>query len=291
VDERTCLIALAMTKSIGWILAGRLYAHFGSYQAVLEASESELRHVQGIGAQTAASITAIDLAQVAVQLAAFSTQQITASTWQEETYPTRLAALSDRPLVVYSKGHQPIPPCRTVAIVGTREAQPESIQLARDWAAGFAERGWTIISGLARGIDTAAHRGAMEATNANQQFRTVAVFGSGVNVIYPPENRHLADQVMASGAILSEVHPNTAPSPNGLMRRNRLIAALSEAVIIVEAGQGSGALHAAHCAEMVRLPLYAVNNSEGNAELLSRYARPLPDSVDLMISEIESGTG
>jgi DNA processing protein len=261
VDERTCLIALAMTKSIGWVLANRLRDHFGSFAAVFTADERELRRVQGIGAQIAASILAVDLAQTAIQLDRFAVQQIAVMTYQDSDYPARLAALPDRPLVLYRKGAQAIPSQKTVAIVGTREAQPLSIQTAQAWATAFASKGWTVISGLARGIDSAAHRGALAATTSDLTCRTIAVFGAGVNVIYPPENRTLATQVMTAGSLVSEVQPETAPSPNGLMRRNRLIAALSDAVIVVEAGEGSGALHAASAAQALNIPVYAIPNS------------------------------
>jgi DNA processing protein len=116
----------------------------------------------------------------------------------------------------------------------------------------------------------------------------LAVLGCGVNVTYPPENDPLAQQLVANGAMFSELHPNTAPSPNALMRRNRLITALSRAVIVVEAGATSGALYAARCGHSQGRPVFALNNSAGNASLLEGFAHPLPDSVDNMITHINS---
>jgi DNA processing protein len=176
--------------------------------------------------------------------------------------------LEDRPLVVFWKGQISTADSKTIAIVGTREPQPDSLELARIWAQDMATRGWTVISGLARGIDGMAHRGAL-----NGKGRTLAVLGSGVNVVYPPEHQTLAQEIVEHGALISELHPDSSPSTTALMRRNRLIASFAGAIIVVEAGAASGALHAARFGHAMGRPVYVVDNSAGNSALLRDFAR------------------
>ncbi len=280
IDDRTRIIALALTDRVGWTLIHRLIERFGTLEAALSASPDALQTVQGIGKQIAANIRAIDLDRLAAELWRFEAQGITVATWQDAHYPARLKGLDDRPLALFWKGAIQPEDTRSIAIVGTRQPAGASIRLAQQWAADLAARGWTVVSGLARGIDTAAHQGALAANG-----RTIAVLGCGVNVVYPPENRPLAAQVIASGALISEVHPNTAPTANTLMRRNRLIAGLSRALIVIEAPADSGALHAARYAHGQGTPVFAVDNSEGNAALLRDFARVLPEDVKVLIKD------
>lgn len=281
INDRTRIIALSLTRSVGWKLIHRLLDRFESFEAIFSATVDDLRSVHGIGQQIAANIQAVDLCELADELEQFEAKGMTVATWQDADYPAQLREIDDKPLTLFWKGTLQAADQQAVAIVGTREAKPESLNIAKHYAAGFAERGWTVVSGLARGIDSAAHQGAIGAGG-----RSLAVLGCGVNVIYPPENAALAQRLAADGAILSEVHPNTAPSPNALMRRNRLITALSRAVIVVEAGEGSGALHAGRCGHEQGRLVYAVNNSAGNAALLKDFARSLPDSVDDLIAQL-----
>lgn len=283
IDDRTRIIALSLTRSVGWKLTHRLLDHFGTLEGVFTASETELRSVHGIGQQIAANIRAIDLCRLADDLARFKDQGITTTVWSDTAYPPQLLEIDDRPLTLFWKGTILPTDQQAIAIVGTREPTSESIRTAQHYAATFAQHGWTVVSGLARGIDSAAHEGALSVDG-----RSFAVLGCGVNVIYPPENGTIAQELIANGAIFSEVHPNTAPSPNALMRRNRLITALSRAVIIVEAGAGSGALYAARCAHTQGRPVFALNNSAGNASLLQEFAHPLPDDLDAIIAQIDS---
>jgi len=283
IDDRTRIIALSLTRSVGWKLTHRLLERFSTLEAIFAADVEELRTVHGIGPQIASNICAIDLCHLVEDLERFQAQGITAAAWQDTIYPLRLLEIEDKPLALFWKGTLLPADEQAVAIVGTREASNDSLRLAQRYAAAFAERGWTVISGMARGIDSAAHQGALAAGG-----RSIAVLGCGVNVIYPPENAALAKQIASSGALLSEIHPNTAPSPNALMRRNRLITALSRAVIVVEAGATSGALYAARCGRDQGRPVFAINNSAGNVELLEQFARPLPANVDEMIGQIGS---
>ncbi|HLY24945.1 MAG TPA: DNA-processing protein DprA [Aggregatilineales bacterium] len=282
-DERLSLIGLAMTRSIGPRLLDRLLARFGTLGAVLSASVEDLRTVQGIGPVIAGSIRRIDLRRLESELARFESQGIAFATWQDSAYPPALLKLDDKPLVVFWKGawQWEADDCRAIAIVGTREAQPQWARYAREYGKALAQRGWLVVSGMARGIDSAGQRGALEGGG-----RTLAVLGCGVNVVYPPENHALAKDIAANGALLCEVHPDTSPSPNALTRRNRLITALSAATLVIEAGGASGALHAARCAHAQGRPVYAVDNSEGNAALLQDFAQPLPDDVDDLLADV-----
>ncbi len=280
--ERTITIALALTERIGWTLIHRLIDRFGTLEAAFGATDAELRSVHGIGKQIAANIRAIDLPRLEADLHRFETLGIRVATWQDAAYPDVLNRLPDRPLTLFWKGTLPAKDAPTVAIVGTREPSPDSVQRAAQLAGAFARRGWTVISGLARGIDTAGHEGALAAGGC-----TTAVLGCGVNVIYPPENGPLAGRIQSNGALIAEVHPDTPPSPMALMRRNRLITGLSRAVIVVEAPVNSGALHAARYAHEQGRPVFAIDNSAGNAALLRDFAHPLPDSIDALIGSLE----
>jgi DNA processing protein len=187
-------------------------------------------------------------------------------------YPAALAALPDAPPVLFIRGALDPVDWRAVAIVGTRQPSPTAYDRARIIAGELAQRGWTIVSGLAAGIDTAAHSGALRAGG-----RTLAVLGSGINVIYPPQNTDLAALVKTTGALLSEVHPDSPPNSPALVARNRMISGLSRVVIVVAAGATSGSLHAARFARVHGRLVYAVESDlDGNQQLIADGARSLP---------------
>jgi|WetSurMetagenome_2_1015567.scaffolds.fasta_scaffold44071_1 DNA processing protein len=152
-------------------------------------------------------------------------------------YPAQLQEIYDPPLVLYARGHTDIllQPC--VAIVGTRKPTVYGLQMAQGLASDLGRRGITVVSGLARGIDSAAHRGCIQGTGA-----TVAVLGSGIDVIYPRENRQLSEQIQENGLILSEFSPGTSPSPQNFPVRNRIISGLALGTLIIEASEYSGSL-------------------------------------------------
>jgi len=168
-------------------------------------------------------------------------------------YPARLAEVPDAPATLHVRGALVDADALAVAIVGSRRATPYGLEVAETLAADLAARGVTIVSGLARGIDSAAHRGALRVGG-----RTLAVLGSGVDVIYPPENRRLADEIAARGAVLSQFAPGTPPLPQNFPARNQVIAALSLAVVIVEAAEKSGSLITARLAAELGREVLAV---------------------------------
>ncbi len=168
---------------------------------------------------------------------------VEAVTWLSARYPPLLAGIFDPPLVLWIRGSIETLSERAVAIVGSRGASVYGEEAAARIASGLASLGFVIVSGLARGIDAAAHRGALAARG-----RTVAVLGCGPDVVYPPEHAALTEEVVRSGAIVSELAPGTRPRAMHFPRRNRIISALSLGVVVVEARQRSGALITADCA-------------------------------------------
>jgi DNA processing protein len=162
--------------------------------------------------------------------------------WTDDEYPPALAAIVDPPPVLWLRGAPEALERPSVAIVGSRAGTPYALAVAERLAADLAARGLTVVSGLARGVDSAAHRGALQAGT------TVAVLGSGVDVIYPSEHAGLARQIAQAGALLSELAPGTAPHKSFFPMRNRLISGLSRGVVVVEAGTKSGSLITARMA-------------------------------------------
>jgi DNA processing protein len=168
-------------------------------------------------------------------------------------YPSRLSEVPDAPAALHVRGGLVDEDALAVAIVGSRRATTYGLEVAETLAADLAARGVAIVSGLARGIDSAAHRGALRVGG-----RTLAVLGSGVDVIYPPENRRLADEIAERGALLSQFAPGTPPLPQNFPIRNQVIAALSLAVVVVEAAERSGSLITARLAAELGREVLAV---------------------------------
>ncbi len=207
-------------------------------------------------------------------------------TYEDSTYPPHLRNLPDPPPFLYVRGELPVGDAG-VAVVGSRRATPYGIKVAGDLGRGLAQAGLVVVSGLARGIDTAAHRGALAGDG-----RTVGVLGSGIDVVYPKENRRLFDEVAAQGALVTEFPLGTPPLAHHFPVRNRVIAALSEAVVVVEAARDSGSLITARlAADDLGLPVAAVpgpvtsKTSMGCNDLLYDGATPVrgvQDAIDLL---------
>jgi len=202
-------------------------------------------------------------------------------TYENPAYPPRLRNLPDPPPFLYVRGELPVGDAG-VAVVGSRRATPYGIKVAGDLGRGLARAGLVVVSGLARGIDTAAHRGALAGDG-----RTVGVLGSGIDIVYPKENRRLFDQVAGQGALVSEFPLGTPPHAHHFPVRNRVIAALSEAVVVVEAARDSGSLITARlAADELGLPVAAVpgpvtsRTSVGCNDLLYDGATPVRDVLD-----------
>jgi DNA processing protein len=200
-------------------------------------------------------------------------------------YPSLLRHLRDAPLYLTARG-EPLVEGPAVAIVGARRATPYGLDVARQLAEGLAHAGVTVVSGLARGIDAAAHEGALAARG-----RTVAVLGSGIDVVYPPEHRELAGRVMASGTLLSERPVGTAPLPAHFPARNRILAGMTQGTVVVEAAERSGSLITArlandHGREVFAVPGRIDSPLSAGAHLMIREGAVLTTGVDDILAEI-----
>lgn len=246
LTPREALVTLNLIPGLGSIRIQNLLEHFGSAELALAAPASMLQQVPRIGpAQAAAIVDWQSCTNVHVEMDAAEQMGVRMVTLQDEDYPTALRRMADPPVVLYVRGEwQECDSTRGVAIVGTRRATPYGITVARKFGRELADAGCTIISGLARGIDTAAHTGALDAGG-----RTIAVAGFGLAELYPPENAGLVECILdGHGALVSEFPLYMRPNRNTFPQRNRIVAAWSRATLVVEAPNHSGALHTAHLA-------------------------------------------
>jgi len=279
---RFCLI-----PGVGPRTGRALLERFGSPEAVLAAAPSQLREVPGVGPKLAEKIvTAADAIDAEGELALCHQRGVSILTEADESYPALLREIADPPGVLFVRGQILPQDGLAVAIVGTRHATPYGLRQAERLAGGLARAGLTIVSGLARGIDAAAHRGALAAGG-----RTIAVLGSGVLNVYPSEHESLANDVIASGAVVSESPPLAAPLAGSFPQRNRLISGLGLGVIIVEAGLRSGALITARLAGEQGRDVFAVpgrvdmRTSQGCHRLLRDGAK-LVETADDVLEEL-----
>lgn len=265
-------VALSLAEHIGGKKLRALMAHFGGDpRAILNADAAALRQVPGIGPKIARIIENIDLAAVEAALPRWQAAGITLCALCDPSYPARLAAVDDAPPTLFIRGKLPAPTLRAVAIVGTRQPSRKAVETAEQLSMGLAQRGVVIVSGLALGIDRAAHLGALAVGG-----RTLAVLGSGVLNIYPQANAPLAQAILARGAVISEVNPAAQPNATTLVARNRIISGLSDALIVVESSVEGGAMHAARRALEQGRKVYAVeSDASGNRALIAAGAVPL----------------
>lgn len=268
-------LALTTVPGIGGVTARKMIERFGDVESIFAASAAELIEVPRVTPPMAQQILAASIDQLENELLSLSDEGIDLLTWDDDRFPTRLRLLSDAPLVLFVRGVIKRADDNAVAIVGTREPSLAAVEAAHTLGRELAARGLTIVSGLAHGIDTAGHRGAIETG------RTIAVLGSGIRVIHPKENVELAEDIIGCGAILSELHPNTPPRGPSLMARDRIISGLSRAVIVIEAGEKSGSLDTASKAVKQGRCVYAVPGSAGTDQLIAGGARVIdPASLD-----------
>jgi DNA processing protein len=241
-DELEGLLRLALIQGVGPHRLAALVGTFGSADAVLRASPGRLRSVAGIGPELAGRIlsAARSPGGGAAARAMRSMRRVGAFalTSTDPKYPPAFGRVVDPPYLLFGAGDLSALELESIAIVGTRSPTPYGKTAARQLSADLALAGYCIISGLARGIDSAAHEGALSVGAP-----TMAVLGHGIDQIYPPENKQLFDAVRENGLLLTEYSPGETPKSGNFPRRNRLIAALSKAVLVVEMGHQSGAQH------------------------------------------------
>lgn len=234
-------LQLSLTDGIGPILTRRLIDAAGSAPAACAADVDLLNNVEGIGLAKSRKIAAALRAaasEVDRELERAAAQRITILCPDDEAYPPLLRSISDPPTVLYARGTIEPRDLNAVAIVGSRRCSMYGREQAERFASLLAGAGFTVISGGARGVDSSAHRGAM----AHPQGRTIAVLGSGLDVVYPPENAPLFAQIAEHGAVLSEFAFGTPPNKENFPRRNRVVSGMSRGVLVVEADERSGAL-------------------------------------------------
>ena len=254
---------LALTRIDGLGIRGchKLIQHFGSPQAAYMASLTELESC-GVPARVAQAI----FAQAALKDAEREVQEIAKAdceliAYDNEAYPPLLKQIPDAPLLLYVKGDVKVLSQYAVAVVGSRRPSAYGSSVAHRLAHDLAQRQMVVVSGLARGVDSAAHRGALEAKG-----KTVAVMGSGIDVMYPRENKKLADEIAKSGAVISEFPLGTGPTPENFPIRNRIISGLSLGVVVVEAAEYSGSLITARLALEQNREVFAVPGNITSAQ-------------------------
>jgi DNA processing protein len=215
----------------------------------------------------------------------------TAVAWGDGAYPPALAAVFDPPPVLWIRGDARALRAQAVAVVGSRAASPYAVAVAERLARDLAARGIVVVSGLARGVDSAAHRGALGAATGAAHGTTVAVLGSGVDVVYPSEHKALARDIERAGAIVSELVPRTPPRAVFFPLRNRIISGLSRAVVVIEAGERSGSLITARCAleqgrEVLAVPGNVLSGRNRGAHALLRDGAKIVETADDILEEL-----
>jgi DNA processing protein len=246
-------IALTLIKSVGHVTAKNLLAHFGSAEAIFTADKSELLTVGGIGELTARQILNTNaLSLAAEQLGVIRQHKIEVLFYTGERYPWRLRECYDAPVLLYYKGNADLNHSRIVSIVGTRNATAYGQALCRQLAETLAPYNVLIVSGLAYGIDVAAHK---ESLSSN--IPTIGVLGHGLDRMYPAGHRQIAGKMLNNGGLLSEFPLGTEPYKDNFPKRNRIIAGISDLTIVVEAAMKGGALITAEIAGSYNRDVFA----------------------------------
>ncbi|MFO7934751.1 MAG: DNA-processing protein DprA [Bacteroidales bacterium] len=240
-------IALTMIPDIGPVTARKLIDHLGSVPAILQQNPEKLMQIRGIGPRLSAAISSSRLLEKAGREEEFITRHhIKASYYEDPDYPRRLKECNDGPILLYSRGKPCLNAKRILSVVGTRRATSYGKEVCRELIRGIANMygDVVIVSGLAFGIDVAAHRAALE-----NGLDTVAVLGHGLRTIYPHVHRETAKKIIRQGALVTDFHSETGPERNNFLRRNRIIAGLSDATLVIESGEKGGALITADLAD------------------------------------------
>lgn len=288
MDSREALVALNLIEGVGPVRVRQLLEHFGEAPAILSASKNQLMHVRGIGEDTADAISSweksVDLAGELKRITDFGCRVIIQS---DEEYPAMLREIYDPPIVLYVKGRLNAKDKNAVAMVGSRQTTHYGIETARKLAYQLAYVGVTVVSGGARGIDTATHQGALAAKG-----RTVCVLGTGINIVFPPENNDLFDRIAENGAVMTQFPFNRNGDKQSFAIRNRIVAGMTLGSVVVEADLHSGALITANFATEYGRQVFAVPGridsprSKGCHDLIKKGAK-LCEGAEDILSEFE----
>jgi DNA processing protein len=284
MDSREALVVLNMVDHVGPVRLRHLLDSFGAPESILEASKSQLLAVHGIGEDTATAIanweTTVDLAAELKRVADFGCHILISS---DEEYPASLRQIYDPPIVLYVKGKLTTNDKNAVSIVGSRQTTHYGLEVARKLGYQLAYMGVTVVSGGARGIDTAAHQGVL-----NAKGRTVAVLGTGINIVFPSENAELFERIAASGAIVTQFPFNRTADKQTFPIRNRIVAGMTLGTVVVEANLTSGALITANFATEYGRQVFAVPGridsprSKGCHKLIKNGAKLCEDVEDIL---------
>ncbi|MDR1304109.1 MAG: DNA-processing protein DprA [Verrucomicrobiales bacterium] len=289
MERLECYLVLNSLRLIGPVRVRKLVEAFGAVERIFLQSMSALAAVDGIGPKVARSLREweqhFDLAE---ELRRLGELNISVLDCADERYPRQLAEIYDPPLVLYYKGDLAAASRRGISVVGSRRTSPYGLETAKKLSYQTAYAGLPVTSGLARGIDTAAHQGALAARG-----RTIAVLGCSLDLMYPPENQALADALVEHGGLLvSEFPLGTPPDKRTFPMRNRIVSGLSGGVLVIEAGEHSGALITARMAVEQGRQVFAVPGridhlqSKGCHRLIKEGAK-LVESVDDILAEFE----
>src|SRR5687768_10646565 len=273
-----------MLEHVGPIRLRKLLERFGDAPAILSASATELQRVEGIGAETADAIAhwekRIDLAAELRRIETYGCQVVIES---DDNYPALLRQIYDPPIVLYVKGTLLAADKNGVAVVGSRQCSHYGLEVARKLSYQLAYIGVTVVSGGARGIDTAAHQGTLSACG-----RTITVLGNGINIVFPPENVELFQRVAASGAVITQFPFNRSADKQSFPIRNRIVAGMTLGTVVVEANLTSGALITAKFANDYGRQVFAVPGrtdsprSKGCHKLIKDGAKLCEDAEDIL---------
>jgi len=288
MEVREALVALNLIEGVGPVRVRQLLEHFGEAPAILRADHRQLLQVRGIGEETAAAIAGweknVDLAAELKRVAEFGCRVLIQS---DPEYPERLRQIYDPPTVLYIRGELRAGDKNCVALVGSRMTTHYGIEVARKLAYQLAYLGVAVVSGGARGIDSAAHQGALTAKG-----RTIAVLGTGINLVTPPENAKLFDQIAESGALVTQFPFNRPGDRQSFPIRNRIVAGMTLGTVVVEANLTSGALITANFANEYGRQVFAVPGridsprSKGCHDLIKTGAK-LCEGAEDILSEFE----
>ena len=279
------LLRLLLVPGIGAVRLNRLLDHFGTPEEVLAAPKGLLNEVDGLGEFARDSLLARgwDESNVEFQVGqAVKTGARAIARWDDE-YPAMLREIYDIPPLLFVHGNLESLQTPSVAVVGTRDPSIYGSRMAKELAGGLAAAGYTVVSGLAYGVDSIAHHAALDSDG-----RTIAVLGSGLDLIYPSQNKDLAKRICENGCIVSEFMMGTQPDSKNFPRRNRIISGLSLGVLVVEAGVKSGALITARYALDQNRDVFAVpgdvsrGGSHGTNRLISEGARLVQELKDIL---------
>jgi len=288
MNDRDAYILLNMIEGLGPVSVRRLIDTLGSPKKILEADREDLMEAKGVGEKLALKIVVqrdgIDLDFEIEKAADFGARIITPF---DEEYPPALKAIHDPPLSLYIKGRFLPEDEKAIGIVGSRSTSQYGLNAADRLAYQLGQVGFTVISGLARGTDTAAHRGALKSGG-----RTIAVLGGALDCLYPPENKGLADEIAKQGAVISEYPMGRQADRMTFPYRNRIIAGLSRGVLLTESGIKGGSMHTADAAMEQGRTVFALPGridtpgAKGPHQLIKNGAK-LVDSIDDILEEFQ----